>query len=145
MTVVFKRLQLVVTAGAYGANDIVGGRLNFGQIPAGMTLRAVQLTDLAAQAGAYQLILFESQPTAIADNDPFAITDADLAFIVAAVHLTDTAGADAFSFTDNKLYLRGGLDIPIQAATLFGFLIALGTPTYAATTDVRLALHLSKD
>lgn len=143
MSVNIVRLTLVVTAGAYSANDVVGGRLNFGVIPAHRTLRAVKLTDLAAQAGAYQLILFDSEPTNIADNAPFDIADADLPKIVAAVHLTDTAGADAFSFTDNKAYMRQGLDIPIEAATLYGFLIALGTPTYAATGDVRLALHLS--
>lgn len=135
-----KQLPLVVTAGAYSANDVVGGRLNFGSVPPG-TLRAVTLTDLAKQAGAYQLVLFSDAPTAIDDNAPYDIADADLAKIIAAIHLTDTAGADKFDFADNKAYHRQGLDSPLVANTLYGFLIALGTPTYAATTDVRLTLH----
>lgn len=144
MRVTNRRLALVVTAGAYSANDVVGGRLEFGDIPSGV-LRAVTLTDLAKQAGAYQLVLFRNEPTAIADNDPYDIADADLANVEGAVHLTDTAGADKFDFADNKMYCRGGLAIPHESGKVYGFLIALGTPTYAATTDVRLVLHYEHD
>lgn len=131
---------LTVTAGAYSANDVVGGRIEFGPIPPGV-LRAVVLTDLAAQAGAYQLVFFKDAPTAIADNDPYDIADADHAKIIGAVHLTDTAGADKFDFADSKMYSRQGLALPMSPNTLYGYLIALGTPTYAATTDVQVTLQ----
>lgn len=134
--------QLVVTAGAYTANDVVGGRINFGNIPSGI-LRAVTLVDQASQAGAYQLVLFRRIVTDITDNGANDIADADLEVTLGAIHLTDTAGADSFTFSDNKIYCRQGLALPIvDVAPLYGFLIAKGSPTYAATTDVWVILSV---
>jgi hypothetical protein len=131
-----------VTAGAYSANDIVGGPLDFGNVPQGL-LRAVIIVDEAKQAGAYQLLLFRSVPTTIADNDTYDIADADVKNLVGAIHITDTAGADKFDFADNKAYVRQGLALPIVPGTdLYGYLICLGTPTYAATTDVKITLSV---
>lgn len=139
------RVSPTVTAGAYSANDVVGGLLTFAGVKSGI-LRAVMIKDLAKQAGAYQLLLFESAPTAIADNDTFDVADADLSKVIAAVHIADSAGADKFDLTDNKIYYRGQLDMPIKSTTntIYGFLIALGTPTYAAVTDVTVALHIEE-
>ena len=140
-----KRVKLnpVVTAGAYSANDVVGATLNFGNVD-GM-LRAVTIVDQAKQAGAYQLVLFRDLPTDIADNGTFDIADADLPNIIGAIHITDTAGADKFDFTDNKIYCRQGLALPItDISNLYGFLIALATPTYAAVTDVHIQLLLEE-
>ena len=143
MAVIINRLDLVVTAGAYSSNDVVGGRLSFGGIPAHILLVAVKIKDLAKQAGAYTLVLFNDAPTTINDNATYDIADADLDKIVAAVQLDDTAGAHKFDFSDNKIYLRSDLTIPLEAnGGLYGYLIAAGTPTYAATTDVSVALHL---
>src|SRR3990167_1760785 len=146
MTVHISTVDPTVTAGAYSANDVVGGTLTFLNIPPSGTIRAVTLMDQAKQAGAYQLVLFDASPTAIADNAPYDIADDDVDAIIGAIHITDTAGADKFDFSDNKAYHRQNLAIPYKRAgtsvAIYGFLIALGTPTYAATTDVRLRLHI---
>lgn len=139
------RVAPTVTAGAYDANDVVGGILTFSGATRGI-LRAVTITDLAKQAGAYQLILFDTSPTAIADNAPYDLADDDLNNIIAAVHIADTAGADKFDFADSKAYCKGNINIPLRRAdggtAIYGFLIALGTPTYAAVTDVTVMLHI---
>ena len=142
MKIELVRVVPVVTAGAYSANDVVGGTLTFGTGAA--ILRAVTITDLAKQAGAYQLVFFKSSPTDILDNGVFDIADADHAKMVGAIHITDTVGADRFDLSDSKLYCRQGLILPFDSGTLYAFLIALGTPTYAATTDVAITLHLEK-
>lgn len=141
------RVTPTVTAGAYSANDVVGGTLTF---PVGSgILRAVTVVDQAKQSGALQLVLFDALPTDIADNGPYDIADADLLKIIGAVHLTDTAGADKFDFSDNKIYMRQGLTIPLKradsSAAIYGFLIALGTPTFAATTDVQVQLSIERE
>lgn len=143
MAVTILRVSPTVTVGAYSANDVVGGTLTFTGINSGI-LRAVTVVDQAKQAGALQLVLFDTLPTDIADNGTFDIADADLLNVIGAVHLTDTAGADKFDFTDNKIYMRQGLSIPVKrvGAAIYGFLIALGTPTFAATTDVQVQLHI---
>lgn len=140
------RVNPTVTAGAYSANDIVGATLTFSNVPSQGFIVSVTLVDQAKQAGAYQLVLFDSIPTNIADNDTYDIADADLLKVVGAVHLTDTAGADKFDFSDNKIYMRQSLVIPYRlgsgSTALYGFLIALGTPTYAATNDVQVQLGI---
>ena len=145
MGIAIYRVSPTVTAGAYSANDVVGGTLTFSGVSKGI-LRAVTVVDQAKQAGALQLVLFDAVPTDIADNGTFDIADADLLNVIGAVHLTDTAGGDKFDFTDNKIYMRQGLNIPLRSdeagQAIYGFLIALGTPTFAATTDVQVQLHI---
>lgn len=145
MGIAIYRITPTVTAGAYSANDVVGGTLTFNGVSKGI-LRAVTVVDQAKQTGAYQLVLFDTVPTTIADNATFDIADADLLNVIGAVHITDNAGADKFDFTDNKIYMRQGLNIPLKsdeaAQAIYGFLIALGTPTFAAVTDVQVQLHI---
>ena len=132
-----------VTVGAYSANDIVGGVLSFGELVRASDLVAVQLDDGANQAGAYQLMLFSvSPPSAIADNGTPGITAADLANCVAILHLTDTAGADSFGFTATKAYFRQ-CRIGIGGGPIFGYLKALGTPTFTALC-VTVKLHFDQ-
>lgn len=138
------RVTPTVTAGAYSANDVVGGTLTFSGIPDKGVIVSVTVVDQAKQAGALQLVIFDSAPTDIADNGAYDIADADLLKIVGAVHLTDTAGADKFDFSDNKIYCRQALVIPYTfgpgSTSLYAFLIALGTPTFAAASDVQVQL-----
>lgn len=142
------RVTPTVTAALYDANDVIGGLLTFSPVPDDGFIVSVKLVDQAKQAGAYQLVLFDSLPTTIADAAAYDIADADLLKIVGAIHLTDTAGADKFDFSDNKIYSRNSLVIPYQlaqgntASALYGFLIALGTPTYAAATDVQVQIGI---
>lgn len=130
-----------VTVGAYSANDVVGGTLTFPDMTHGI-IRGITLADENKQAGAYQVVFFDALPTDIADNATYDIADADLRNVIAGVHITDTAGADKFDLSDNKVYSRQGLNIPFtrkdDAVATYAFLIALGTPTYAAVNDVQI-------
>jgi len=138
------RKVLVVTAGAYSANDVVGGRIEFAGFING-TLQKITICDAAAQAGAYRMVFFESVPTDIADNSTYDIDDADLVKIIYIDLFPDSAGV-AQSFTDNKIYYLWNLDVPMRSTgTIYAFLIADGTPTYAATTDVTVTLQVETE
>ncbi len=130
-----------VTAGAYSANDVVGGRMQFAGLRQG-TLQSVTICDNAAQAVDYVIVLFESQPTNIADNATFDIADADLAKIVYQDTLTSASSRQAF--TDNSYHFIYNLDVPLQglSSDIWGFLITTGTPTYAATSDITVVLQV---
>ena len=141
---------VAVTAGAYSANDVVGGGLRF---PAAARhpqtkLKSVMVADAAAQSVNYFLVLFSSIPTNIADNGTFDIADADLKNVVVIVSLPTT---DRTAFTDNSVTLtstvlaaNGGMGIPLASkegdGDLWGFLYTTGTPTYVATTDVVIVI-----
>ena len=141
MPIVRFKTTPTVTAGAYSANDVVGGRLQFIGWRHG-TLQSVTITDAAAQAVDYVLVFFESQPTDITDNATFDIADADLGKIIYQDGLTSSANRQAF--TDNSYHYLYGLSVPIWSAggTVFGFLITPGTPTYAATSDITVTLQV---
>jgi hypothetical protein len=130
-----------VTAGAYSANDVVGGRLQFSGCRVG-TLQSITIADNAAQAVDYFLVLFESQPTDIADNATYDVADADLAKIIYQDTLTSSATRQAFA--DNSYHFLWNLDVPLLGASsdVWGFLITTGTPTYAATNDITVSLQV---
>ena len=131
----------VVTAGAYSGNDVVGGRLQFAGCTGG-TLQAITVCDNAAQTGDYLLVFFESAPTDITDNAAFDIADADLAKIIYQTTLASATQRQAFS--DNAYYYVYNLDVPLKGTggDIYAFLIALGTPTYAATSDVTVTIQV---
>ena len=141
MTIRRYKVTPTVTAGAYGANDVVGGLLTFSGLRNG-TLQSITICDNAKQAEDYFLVLFESAPTSIADNVPFTIADADLDKIIYQDSLTSSSNSQAF--TDNSYHYLYGLSVPIWSAggTVYGFLITTSTPTYAATSDITVTLQV---
>ena len=144
MPIVRFKVTPTVTAGAYSANDVVGGRLKFSGLRVG-TLQSITICDNAAQAVDYILVLFESQPTNITDNDTFDITDADLDKIIYQDSLTSASNRQAF--TDNSYHFLYNLDVPLRSAggTVYGFLITPGTPTYAGTGDITVTLQVETE
>lgn len=129
-----------VTAGAYSANDVVGGVLRFTGFKQG-TLQSITIIDKAAQSVDYFIVFFESQPTTIVDNATFDIADADLDKIIYEDVLT--AAATRRAFTNNSYHFLYDLDIPMLGADsdIYAFLITTGTPTYAATSDIVVAVQ----
>ena len=144
MTIVRFKVAPTVTAGAYSANDVIGGRLQFAGLKHG-TLQSITITDAAAQAVNYVLVLFESQPTDITDNATFDIADADLPKIIYQDGLTSSDTRQAF--TDNSYHYLYNLDVPLWSAggTIWGCLFTTGTPTYAATSDITVTLQVEVD
>ena len=143
--VTYLSLTLVVTAGAYSANDGVGGPLVFTGVPEGR-LESVVITDRAAQNVKYVLVLSDAGPrTPIADNDTFDVDDLDLPNIIpgGAIHIET---ADRTALTDSSVSVAYNLAVPILPleGMLYGLLFTTGTPTYAATTDVRIRLGITR-
>lgn len=131
-----------ITAGAYSAGDVIGGRLEFkGVRPC--RLQSITITDNAAQNMIYELVFFESQPTDIADNAAFAVAAADLAKII----YHETLGtSDRFPTGSRSYHFRWGLDVPISplGSSLWAFLAVTGAPTYVATGDITVTIQVEQ-
>jgi len=140
MAIKIHKLELAVTAGAYSANDVVGGRIEFKGFVNG-TLQSITITDASAQNVNYLMVFFESGPTDITDNNTFTIADADLPKII--YHDSIKTG-NRVAFTNNSFQALRGLDEPMHGAgsNIFAFLITLDTPTYTATTDINVILQV---
>lgn len=144
MPIIRFKVTPTITAGAYSANDIVGGRLQFGGLRHG-TLQSITITDAAGLGVDYTLVLFESQPTDRADNATADIADADLDKII--YHDTLTSSENRQAFLDNSYHFLYNLDVPLWTAggTLWAFLITTGTPTYATTSDITVTLQIETE
>jgi hypothetical protein len=144
MPIIRFKVTPTVTIGAYSANDVIGGRLKFTGLRVG-TLQSITVCDNAAQSVDYTLVLFEAQPTDITDNATFDIADADLPKIIYQDELAASATRQAF--TDNSYSFLWNLDVPLWSTgdAVYGFLITSGTPTYAATNDITVALQVETD
>ena len=136
-----------VTAGAYAANDAVGGLLTFANAVrnsgGGGVVKDMIILDDAGQDAALELWLFSETFTAIADNAAFDISQADLRNLVAIVSTAD--GAYYASGTESAARVEASQRYDLAGTSLFGQLVTRGTPTYTATDDISVILGLLVD
>lgn len=150
----FSSTTPTIDAGAYLANDLIGTLLTFSNVfreqqPSGY-LVSVCITDKAAQASDMDLYILRepfSSSTVLTNNGPFDPADSDLNKIIAVVALGSTS---RFSFTDNGVKCLGSLTTPVWSSgtskrSLYGVLVARGTPTFASTSDLTITVGVSRD
>lgn len=134
---------LTITAGAYGAVDVVGGlqSAQVNSVSSYARLEWVRIIDDDNEKPAYTLYLFNAAPTTFADNAVFEPVVADLLKLVAVVAIASAAqttiNGNAYGLVDGgskELYLPNG--------KLWWYLTCDATPTFTATTDLTLYLDL---
>lgn len=133
-----KKRVLTISAGAYGAGDVIGGLIAFPLNPVarGGRLKGVRLFDLSDTKAAITAYIFRNAPATIADNAAFALSDSDLPNLIAVVPLT--------SYIDlpSNAAALAALDNVFVADTLYVYLVATATPTFGATSALQLALDI---
>lgn len=135
---------VVVTAGAYHANDNVGGKLTLAGAArvsgGGTTLTRVTVTDAANQKAQLEIVFFSASPadSTFTDNAACVIHANDEAKVVGrlTIYASDylTVGAKAVACLANI-----GLAMIPATAALYAAILTPGTPTYAATSDLRVS------
>jgi len=133
-----------VTAGAYSANDAVGGLLTFTNAArasgSGGIIKSVVIVDDAGQDAELELWLFDTTITAISDNAPWALTEAELHTCIAVISTTE--GTWRASGTPSVCDIEVSRGYTCTGTNLFGQLVTRGTPTYVATDDVTVRIQL---
>ena len=137
-----------VTAGVYVAGDNVGGLLTFANTArfagGGGILKEVVIIDDASQSAALELWLFSETFTAGADNAVWTPVEAELHTLMTIVSTNDglyyTGGA-----TGTVCVIEVARQFNLAATSMFGRLVTRGTPTYVATDDVSVAVHVMQD
>jgi hypothetical protein len=139
------KLAPAVTAGAYTANDIVGGLLTFpvgDGSPCVAMITGAQVGVAAAVTSTLALWLFDSIPAnggSVADNAALALAAGDVGKIVKAIPVTTLADGG----TPNS-YSADGLNIPVRPAdgvNIYGLLVDGTGWTLVATTDITVRLR----
>ncbi len=138
-----------VTAGAYSANDVVGGLLTFanaGRVASGSgVIKSVVILDDAGQDAATELWLFDRTFTPIADNGAWDPSQADLRFLIAVISTADGSWFAAGTESAARVEVSQSYNLAAAGTSLFGQLVTRGTPTYSATDDVTVIVQLLQD
>ena len=136
-----------VTAGAYIAGDAVGGLLTFANAArvagGGGVIKDVIILDDNGQDAEMELWLFNATFTAMADNAPWAPSEADLRKLVAVARTNDGNWLDAG--TPSACVVEVSQRYDCVGTSLFGQLANRGTPTFANTDDVTVIIGLLTD
>ena len=133
----------ITAAGIYASGDAVGGLLTFAnaaRVSGGsIVIEAATIIDNDSEVATLELILFDQTFTPTADNAAFDPTDADLANVIGVVPFSTYQ-----TFADNSITHRSALGLACKLAgtSLFGQLVVRGTPTYTATSDITVILHI---
>jgi hypothetical protein len=141
-----------ITAGAYSAGDAIGGLLEFENAASvyqqSGIIRNVVITDRAKQSVAMNLWLFNRSFTPTVDNAAFTPTDADLDNCIGVINFV---AANWFPAAASSVATTTALIPPFYFklqdpgdASLYGQLVAVGTPTYAATNDLSITLVIER-
>jgi len=136
-----------VTAGAYAANDAVGGLLTFANAArvtggGGVIKDALILYDTAEEPE-LELWLFDRTFTAMADNSPWLPSEADLRNLVAIISTIGGAWFDAG--TPNAARVEASQRYDCLGTSLFGQLVTRSIMTPTATDDVSVKIGLLQD
>jgi hypothetical protein len=123
---------------AYTSGDAVGGLLTLTNMASGGTskLLSVQLFDSDKQSSAMDLVLFKAAFTATADNAAMAVSASDMANLLGHVSV---AAADYAAFNATSAatkILAAPLACTTADGTIYGQLVARGTPTYTGTAKL---------
>lgn len=136
-----------VTAGAYAANDAVGGLLTFANAAlaagGGGVVKSCLILDDAGQDAVIELWLFDVTFTAMVDNAPWAPSEADLRNLVCVISSND--GTWYAAGTPSACDIECSKRYDAAATSLFGQLVTRGTPTFAATDDVTVQIGVLQD
>ena len=140
-----------ITAGAYSANEVVGGIQTLTgalRISAGTAiLQSVTVRDLAAQNAVLQIFFFNANPATgtYTDNGAFDLDDTDSGLCIGKVIVN---ASDYTSLADNSIATITGCGLPLKATTgtsLYAIIRTTGTPTYASTSDLKITFGLLRD
>ena len=136
---------------AYAAGDAVGTLLSFADavrvVGGSGVIEAVIVADKAKQSAAMDLLLFDANPggTTVTDNAALTVADADLVKCIGVIPIT---AEDYHAIADNSVASLRNLGAAFKVAagtTLYGVLVARGTPTYAGASDLVVRLAISQN
>lgn len=142
-----KKVTPTITAGAYSANDVVGGLLEFpvdGTKDSGLIVR-VQIVDAGNVKAACKLYLFTEKPNVIVDNGAFAPNRAAQEAMLGPIPVAaaDYVTINSIGRASHPPTVSDNLAIPFKlgsAGILYGYLVCDATPTYIAINNLTIRI-----
>lgn len=139
---------IVSASSAYQAADAVGGKMIF----AGVTslsktgvLQSVVVVDEAEQGAQLSLVCFDRDFTATSDNGALNISDTDAVNIVFVVDIPAASYVDIGGSKVVSVSNIGQGFATHNGDAVYCQMMTSGTPTYAATDDLKVTLFFLQD
>lgn len=130
-----------VTAELYATGEAVGGKLTLTGLGNAGAITKVVIRDKAAQNVAYELWLFDADPTTatITNGAAFAVSATDLPKVVAVIPVAGlvSGGTGGGVITAASIYVPFNL---ASGTVGYAALVVRGAPTYASTTDISVTV-----
>ena len=139
-------VQITGTAGAYSANDVMGGLLTIPirNVSTGGLIGTVRARDYDNVRPALVLYLFDAVPTTeLDDNEAFALVDADSDKLIGTITIADDNWTDFTAFGWAAKYglddtTQQNLDFRTLSGNLYAYAKCTGAPTMITTTALKL-------
>ncbi len=137
-------VQQTVQAALYASGNAVGGKITLTDIAAGLpfyrcAIVDVVLIDKAAQAVAYELLLFGADlEGTVVDRTPYVLHANDRAKCLGALQLGGLMayGAGGGIISLSNIYKR----LSLAGTNGYAVLVTRGAPTFSGTSDVSLRI-----
>lgn len=137
-------------ASAYEAGDCIGGKITITDAvrTSGGTgiLQSIHVIDTSNQKAAFDVLIFDSDPSAATITDDTAfVYSTDITKQIARIPV---AAGDYTTINNIATVNLSGLGRVLKAsgsANLYAALVLSGTPTYASTTAVTIAFGILQD
>jgi len=138
-----------ITVGAYSAGDAVGGLLTFANVGRvaglGGVLTNVLIIDDAGIDAQLELWLFDRTFTAMADNDAWAPSAADLENWIGTICTVESSAGWLAAGTPSVIDIEVTRRLDLIGTSLFGQLVTRTTPTYTAVDNLTVKVPLLQD
>jgi hypothetical protein len=141
---------ITVSTSIYAADDVVGGRLtltNAMRVSSGTGLLTdILMTCADGETFGSRILLFDTTTaSSIADQSPFTWGAGDHAKLLAIVNI---ATGDFTTIAGDTVAHKQNLNILVAAngsANLYAYVLATGTPTFGAATDLSIRFKFVQD
>jgi len=123
-----------VETGVYAAGDALGD-LQSVRVPEHCLLTTVIVVDRDSEDDDFDIVLYGRSPAGTTDNAAYAPSDDELNHVLGSVTVT---GYKAFSTNSIATLANVGIGLWLPEAVLYFQAVARATPTFTATTDLRV-------
>lgn len=140
MIVSVAQTPTITASSAYASGNAIGGLLTFAGVSGKCKILSVNIIDAADQKAAMDLVLFKATFTPTTDKSAISISDADALNFAAGVSIVagDYIDIGAGAVASKSLGFLAHTNA--SGTNLYGQLISRGTPTYGATSDLKVVL-----
>lgn len=135
---------VTVDTGANSAGDVIGSKLTLtsaARVSGGTCiLDTLLVEEKGSQAAVLDILIFGQDPSngTYTTNGAFTANDTDMGFLIARVHVASTDYVATGGYTTANLGSLGRVLTATGSANLFAVVVTSGTPTYAATSSLKV-------